>query len=57
MKVKELRSLLFECDDNSEVFIGCQGYLTDHTDDINVKQVGDAVYITDNCYCKETEQK
>lgn len=57
MIVKDLRRLLFECDDNLEVVIGCQGYLTEYNadDEIRVKQSGNAVYITDNCYYKEVD--
>lgn len=55
MIVKDLRKLLFECDDNLEIVIGCQGYLSKYNsdDEIRVKQSENAVYITDDCYYKE----
>lgn len=55
MTVKELRRLLFECNDDSEIVVGCQGYLTEYNadDEIRVKENGNAVYITDNCFYNE----
>ena len=55
MTVKELKEILLKCNDDSEIVIGCQGYLTEYNayDEIRVKENGNAVYITDNCFYNE----
>jgi len=59
MTVKELRKLLFDCDDNDEICLGVQGYLTEYNADneIIVKRVGNTVFIVDNCYYPEMEDQ
>lgn len=55
MTVKELRKILFTMDDNAEIIIGCQGYLSEYNADekLNVTETGNAVYITDSCFYPE----
>lgn len=59
MTVKELRKLLFDCDDENEICLGVQGYLTEYNadDEIIVKRVGNTAFIVDNCYYSEMEDK
>lgn len=57
MTVKELRSILFECNDDDLVIVGCEGYTNDGDSDYGIKVIErkdeKQVLICDNCYYGE----
>lgn len=59
MTVKELKEILSKCDDNNIIVVGCQGYTSIFegvAEEVRVKQNGNIVLISDNCFVEGFEE-
>lgn len=58
LTVKDLIKALSKMNEDAQIVVGCQGYLSEYNADdyIRVNEVGAAVYITDCCYYAEIQE-
>lgn len=59
MTIKELKDIIKTLDDNTPVFVACQGY-TNTTDDPGENETrfysdGKMLVLSDSCYCNEID--